>query len=215
MPTDQSSDTRRALLEAATTLFAAHGFDGVSLRAITDQAGANIAAVNYHFGSKDGLIAAVLDALIAPLNQERLARLDAVVDENDLEAILRAFVEPVFGALTDPDRARVCLALAARVHLDPERGHALMVEQFAPVVERFHAALTTALPTLPPATLFWRLHLVVGSALHVLQARNGGKLLQAHLGDADAASVIHAAREELLAFALAGMAAPAPITGGA
>ncbi|MDA3963508.1 MAG: TetR/AcrR family transcriptional regulator [Planctomycetota bacterium] len=207
---EDTADTRRALLDAATVLFAEQGFDGTSLRNITERAGTNIASVNYHFGSKDGLITAVLTDLIGPVNQERLARLDALNDDAPLEAVLRAFIEPVFGALTDPAHAKVCLSLAARLHMDPERGHKMMVEQFRPVIESFHARFVAVLPAIPPITVFWRLHMIIGGALHVLQAHNGGKLMSEHLGQLDPAAMLHTAREELVAFALAGLNGTAP-----
>ena len=70
MPTianEASTDTRDRLLDVAERLFAEHGFDAVSLRAITTDAGANLAAVNYYFGSKEALIEAVVARLVEPL----------------------------------------------------------------------------------------------------------------------------------------------------
>lgn len=60
-------DTRSALLVAARRLFAQRGFDGASIRAITREAGANLGAVTYHFGSKRALYAAVLEEGLRPL----------------------------------------------------------------------------------------------------------------------------------------------------
>src|SRR4051812_48995648 len=73
---DKLGQTKVAVLNAAERLFAAHGFRATSVRAITDLAGANLGAVNYHFASKDELILAVLRRRMKPLNAERLALLD-------------------------------------------------------------------------------------------------------------------------------------------
>ena len=75
---DRRPDTRDRILDAAERLFAQQGFDLTSLRALTTEADVNLAAVNYHFGSKERLFEAVLARLIAPINAERLARLDAL-----------------------------------------------------------------------------------------------------------------------------------------
>src|SRR3546814_18666628 len=72
----RSSSTREAILDTAETLFAQQGHDGTSMRQITSEAGVNLAAVNYHFGSKEALVQAVLKRRLAILNQERLRLLD-------------------------------------------------------------------------------------------------------------------------------------------
>jgi len=61
-------DTRTQILDAAEHLFAERGFRGTSVRAITDLAGANLAAVAYHFGSKAELLAAAARRVIEPIN---------------------------------------------------------------------------------------------------------------------------------------------------
>ena len=71
-----ASDTKESILDAAEKLFAERGFSGTSLRTITAAARVNLAAVNYHFGSKDALIEAVLARRVRPMNAERVARLD-------------------------------------------------------------------------------------------------------------------------------------------
>ena len=87
-----TTDTKNDLLEAAEKLFAEHGFARSSLRAITREAGANLASVNYHFGSKEGLVRAVFARRLEPLNQERLALLDRCLEsaagDPDLVAVL-------------------------------------------------------------------------------------------------------------------------------
>ena len=100
---DQSSskDTKEIILDQAEELFAAKGYKGTSLRMITTAAEVNLAAVNYHFGSKKGLVAAVIDRRIVPLNELRCRRLTEVVTKAEsagtrpkLPEVLLAFIEP-------------------------------------------------------------------------------------------------------------------------
>ena len=87
--------TQTTILDAAEALFAETGFAATSLRELTAKAGANLAAVSYHFGSKEGLAIAVLKRRMDPINAERRARLDALPAQPSVEAIVRAFVEPL------------------------------------------------------------------------------------------------------------------------
>ncbi|MDA3961711.1 MAG: TetR family transcriptional regulator [Planctomycetota bacterium] len=207
-----SAATRQTLIDVASTLFAEQGFDGVSLRTITDAAATNVAAVSYHFGGKDGLIEAVMAAVFTPINDERISRLDAALASGtaDLETLVRAFIEPSFGALRDPEGAQTNLALSARLFLESDRGHGLIRSHFGPVLERFRDALGPLVPHLPPESIMWRLRLTVGSALHVLQGWRRHR--QRAAKGKDLASVLLRGREELIVFAVAGFQAGAPLS---
>src|ERR1700682_6647964 len=76
-----SATTKARILDAAEALFMEHGFEATSLRTITAAAGANLAAVNYHFGTKEELFEAVLARRLDPMNQERIDLLDKVERE--------------------------------------------------------------------------------------------------------------------------------------
>ncbi len=108
----QDGDARRtAILEAAIELFAEHGFEGASARAITSRAGANVAAIKYYFGDKIGLYHAALEAA----HEELLATTPAPPGpELEPEAALRAFLEH---RLRASSRARVSAAPGARLLL--------------------------------------------------------------------------------------------------
>ena len=104
IPEDARS-TRQRIMRSAETLFAERGFETVSLRDITGAADANVAAVNYHFGSKERLIDAVIERHVVPINEERLELLDrfeAKCSEESLpvEKILKAFLSPVLRHIT-------------------------------------------------------------------------------------------------------------------
>src|SRR5512138_2861404 len=92
-------ETRTRILDAAEELFMLHGFEGTSMRLLTAKAGVNLAAVNYHFGSKDALIEAVFRRRLDPMNVSRTAELDGVEAQSGSrpptpEAIIRAFLAP-------------------------------------------------------------------------------------------------------------------------
>src|SRR5579864_6361354 len=88
-------DTKTRILEAAEKLFGSKGFDATSLRDITAEADVNLAAVNYHFQTKDSLIDAVIARRIEPINDKRRAMLDTAGPNPSVEQILIAFLAPV------------------------------------------------------------------------------------------------------------------------
>lgn len=160
-------DTSQRLLDAAETLFAEHGFAQTSLRAITSLAHANLAAVHYHFGSKDELTRAVFVRRLKPLNEERLARLTAL--ENDVgpvtvEAVLAAFIGPSLQLRCTGEQGERFTRLLGRAQLEPSDAlRDFLNEQYAPVLERFQRTLVQTLPELLPAEIHWRLCFMLGA----------------------------------------------------
>jgi AcrR family transcriptional regulator len=139
------------------------------LRDITTEAQTNLAAVNYHFGSKEKLIQAVLARRIDPLNRERLRLLDAYQAERgnapvSLEKILDAFITPsIHLCLQNPHSMR----LAGRMIVEPDKSlRRILLAQFEEVVRRFRLVLMDALPDLPEPELVWRMHFMVGAMIH-------------------------------------------------
>lgn len=161
--------TQDSLLDAAEELFAEHGISKASLRAITKSAGANLAAVHYHFGSKEELVRAVLERRLGPLNCERLSRLDQVEarDPNDTHGIVRAFVEPALQLIQQTRGGHDFARFVGRCFCEPgDRLHALLLEQFRQVIDRFVAAISQAHPELPEEEVYWRFHFMIGSMLY-------------------------------------------------
>ena len=157
-------DTKVRILDAAEKLFGMNGFDGTSLRDITTAAEVNLAAINYHFQSKDSLIDAIVARRIEPVNKKRLELLDAAGPNPSLEEILTAFMGPVMRVKVD-----AVVPLIGRILSNPE----VFVERvfhkhLAPVSQRFMDALSKALPELPPSELLWRLHFSVGVMTHTM-----------------------------------------------
>ncbi len=171
----EGQDTRTRILDAAERLFAEQGFAGTSLRQITREAGVNLAAVNYHFGSREQLIHEVFARLVGPVNRERLACLEerrAAAGEEPLplEQILECLAGPALRRGGD----RLRMRLAARVLSEPgvyspEDFHRL----FAEIAERFLGELARTLPDLPAAEIAWRFHFFVGALLQALHGLAG------------------------------------------
>jgi len=203
------TDTREALLDAAESLFAEHGVQAASLRAITQQAGANLAAVHYHFGSKEGLVRAVFSRRVGPLNQERLRRLDECEREGGgVEEVVRAFIEPVLEMRREtPEGSRQFGRLMGRSFNEPnEEVRTILTEELGPMVRRFAGALARRLPHLPEPEILWRFHFVAGAMAHTLSC---GYLLERYSEGACRAGDVEEALEHLITFLAAGLRAPA------
>ena len=118
--------TRDKILDAAEILFAEKGFDGTSVRAITEKAGVNLAALNYHFGSKSGLIEALFKRRIDPINKKRLEMLrefeaEAGMNPVPLEKILKAFLAPALRVSERNTSGRLFVRLMGRIHMEAIR----------------------------------------------------------------------------------------------
>ncbi len=211
----KETPTKERILEVAERLFAEKGLDGTSMREITDAAGVNLASVNYHFGSKDGLISEVFRRHFAPLNEERMALLDAVeAAAGDrpptLEAVLDAFIRPaVIGEFMSNLGKSAFLLLMGRCLCEP----ATYVEKylrphFGPTMERFDSMIARLLPGLAREEIFWKMNFTIGAVHHVLPIWSN----MAHLPfgpekPPDSEGIIR----RLISFALAGMRSPVVI----
>src|SRR5580704_11940240 len=96
-------DTKQRILDSAERLFATHGFEGTSLRTIIADAQVNLAAIHYHYHSKEALLDAVLARRLQPINRERLEKLEKCGENAPLEAILEAFVAPAVRVSANPE----------------------------------------------------------------------------------------------------------------
>lgn len=169
-----SSDTRERLLDAAQMLFVAQGIDATSLRNITTEAEANIASVNYYFGSKHELVHAVFARHLTPLNEERIRLLDALEQDAGLspltlESILEAFFSPAFEMMHDP-KSRQFVSLLGKLFTESHELKMSIFQQFQEVQVRYFAALRRTLPELPLPDLTWRVHFMIGAMAHTFLA---------------------------------------------
>src|SRR5581483_8261607 len=166
--------TKDRILDAAERLFAREGLEATSLRAITAEANVNLAAVNYHFHSKDALIRAVIRRRIGPVNEKRLAMLDeceAAAGDGPLplDSVIDAFVRPVLEI--SRSHAREFGPLMGRMYAEPSAFiERIYNEHLEDVVRRFVIAFKRALPDLPEVELLWRLHFSIGVMAHTMGA---------------------------------------------
>jgi AcrR family transcriptional regulator len=171
-------ETRTRILDAAEELFMQHGFEGTSMRLLTAKAGVNLAAVNYHFGSKDALIEAVFRRRLDPMNTERVAALERL-ENPSAEDIIRAFVGPSLRLIEDAKGGgRNFIRLLGRTYTEPAKTiRALIGQMYAPAMQRYKAALERALPQMPPDELVWRMHFMFGTLAYTLAATDTVQLI--------------------------------------
>lgn len=206
-------DTKQRLLDAAENLFAAEGFHSTSLRAVTGKAAANLAAVKYHFGSKEALLEAVLKRRLIPLNRTRQERLEGLRKSAhqsgvrlSTEAVLRAFIEPTLAFRDSGPGAEAFLQLVGRAIAEPDDTiRSLFMRLMKPLFSLIYDILGEALPELSDTERFWRLHFTVGALSHAMCLVGRFQILPAGVNsrpDADALTTM------LLSFLVAGMEAP-------
>ena len=170
-------DTKQRILDAAEHLFARDGYHATSLRGITTTAEANLAAVNYHFGSKEALLEAVIVRRLDPLNEIRRSQLEALLQKAELAGelpccreVLRAFVEPTLRLRQQGSEAEDFIALIGRTLAEP-RGIAMSIflRHMQPLLQRIFQALALSLPALTEQDLFWRMHFTMGCLSHIMR----------------------------------------------
>jgi len=167
-----SIDTRSRILDVAEELFGEEGFDRVSIRDITKKARVNLAAINYHFGSKEDLITAIFERRVVPVNKARLEALEAIQQSSkkgpSLEAILEAFIRPtVDSSFATPKGGSGFSKLVGRCLSEPNPGvEKLLKRQFEPLIERFDAALMKSMPNLSSSEIFWCMKFTFGALHH-------------------------------------------------
>ncbi|WP_226704467.1 TetR/AcrR family transcriptional regulator [Microbulbifer elongatus] len=173
-------DTVNRILDAAEVLFAERGFTETSLRTITSTAGVNLAAVNYHFGSKKELIQAVFERFLTPFTanlDKELTRRQAQLEQSPEEQLQ---VDDLLQSLY-----RVALAGLAKEGRDPKRfmgllglaytqsqGHLrrFIVSRYGASYRRFAGQLANALPQVDPVTFYWRLYFMLGATIFSLSS---------------------------------------------
>ena len=185
MPSDQ---TRGAILAAAERLYADRGFGDVTLRDIVAAANVNLAAVNYHFGSKDELIAELFVTRSLALNRERLRELRAAEEKGkeraDVSEILRALIGPSLRGCLGPQHER---STAARFMIRAS------IEAVPPIrrirnreidhLRKFVAALSRTLPERSEVELYWGLHFALAMAQQTV--RDSERLMKLSEGKCD------------------------------
>jgi AcrR family transcriptional regulator len=163
-------NTKERILHAAEDLFAQHGFAGTSLRQVTSRADVNIAAVNYHFGSKENLVHEVFKHRMDEMSEKRLASLSAAVEKDpaDMEAILLAFIQPALALTLDRHGASFVRVLA-RAYAEKNDGlRNFLSENYGQVLREFAKAIARCLPDLSKEELYWRMDFVAGALTYAM-----------------------------------------------
>lgn len=214
--TADNRDTRERILDAAEAVFMACGYDGASMRQITGDAGVNLAAGHYHFGSKEDLFKTVLYRRLRLLNQERLRVLDELESKADGAPLKPSqIVDAFFGtllrtAIAHGPRGRTFLRLIGRTLTEPSEFIATVLsKEFAPILERYKAALFRALPEVPREEIVWRFHFMLGATSYAIAGVDTLRLVtdwQTGAVDDDLDQLL----PRLMSFLLGGLRAPLP-----
>lgn len=206
--TSEQLDTKNRILDSAERLFAERGLETASLRSITSAAGVNLAAVNYHFRSKQALAEAVLARRVAPVNRERLELLGSYMvsianGTPSLERILETFVAPALKLRRELGKGGAhFLKFMGRLHSEPgEHAREMLKEQFGPVVAQYRDALRRALPGVSETDLAWGIHFTIGAFAHALI----GGLLDVYASGVCDPSDTDALVRRVVAYTAAGM----------
>jgi AcrR family transcriptional regulator len=204
-------DTKQRILDSAERLFAQDGFDSTSLRNIIADAQVNLAAIHYHFHSKEALLSAVILRRLEPINRRRLEMLDACeraagAKPVSVEAILEAFLAPAFRVALGPDGGSFA-KLMGRIF--SEKSLVLRIKpHMGPMLGRFLQALQQAVPELPAAEVFWRLQFIGGAmAITLLKGKDLDVLSEGLCDTSDVEGTLR----RLVDFGAAGFRAPVTV----
>ncbi|PKO39180.1 MAG: TetR family transcriptional regulator [Betaproteobacteria bacterium HGW-Betaproteobacteria-6] len=211
-------DTRQRILDAGERLFMAHGYEGTSMRQITGEAGVNLAAVNYHFGSKESLMQEVFRRRLDWLNEERMRVLDELEAEADGQPVKpSAIVDAFFGTLLrmagDENRGGMTfLRLLGRTLTEPsEFIRAFLAHEYQVVMDRYKEALFRALPEVPKAEIVWRFHFMLGATSYAIAGTDALRLVTDWQIEAeDSTDRLDRLVPRLMSFLLGGLRAPLP-----
>lgn len=203
-------DTVDRILDTAELLFAEKGFAETSLRAITSKAGVNLAAVNYHFGSKEALIQAVFERFLTPFCNALTERLEDMEQEGGtvtLERLLSLVAVIGIGAHgTDPRRVAVFFRLSGLAYSQAQ-GHLrrYLRDRYGSLFKRFLRLLSASTPDVPPMEIYWRVHFALGAAIFTMSGMDS--LLAICKSDFDTDLTAADVNQRLLDFIVGGVRA--------
>jgi AcrR family transcriptional regulator len=165
-------DTKERILDAAEGLFSKEGYNGTSVRAISKKADAFLSAINYHFGSKEGLLHAVLERRLKPLNDIRTRRLEKVSAASKkketlprVRDVIEAFIGPTL-EFRASQGAKPFIAIMAQMHSGPDSTKRFFFKLMHPIVMLFQKTLREALPDMNEEELKWKFQFMMGTMVH-------------------------------------------------
>lgn len=218
MTDHRPADTRERILDAAERLFMEHGYEGTSMRQITGEAGVNLAAVNYHFGSKEILMQEVFRRKLDWLNDARMRALDQMEQEAGGKPLKPSqIVDGFFGTLLrmaedDTRGGMIFLRLLGRTLTEPsEFIRTFLAQNYKPVVDRYKEALFAALPDVPKAEIVWRFHFMLGATSYAIAGTDAVRLITDwQIEDNESEDRLDRLMPRLMSFLLGGLRAPLP-----
>ena len=218
MAESRSIDTRERILDAGERLFMVHGYEGTSMRQITSEAAVNLAAVNYHFGSKESLMQEVFRRRLDWLNKERISLLNRLEAESEGKPLKPSqIVDGFFGTLLriaddDSRGGMTFLRLLGRTLTEPsEFIRTFLMDEYAEVVERYKQALFRALPDVPKAEIVWRFHFMLGATSYAIAGTDALRVITDWQIEAeDSTDRLDRLLPRLMSFLLGGLRAPLP-----
>ncbi|MNM46835.1 putative HTH-type transcriptional regulator YttP [compost metagenome] len=203
-----SFSTKDRILGAAEELFAQYGFAGTSLRQVTSHADVNIAAVNYHFGSKENLVNEVFRRRMDEMTSARLSQLEQArsAHPGDLRAVLAAFVEPALAMAQDRQSGGAFVRVIARAYAEKNDSlRKFLSDHYGHVLREFGKAIGACVPGLSKEDLYWRLDFLAGALTYAMA--DFGLIKRPH--NISEATHRSKAAQELIHFAEAGFRASA------
>lgn len=203
---NQHFSTKDRILTAAEDLFAKAGFAGASLRQVTSTANVNLAAVNYHFGSKENLINELFKRRLDELTTQRMQALEKVLAAGPptIEAVLDAFVSPALSLAQDRHGGQSFVRLLARAFAEQDqRLRRFVSDNYGHVLKEFARTLLGLLPALPKEDLYWRLDFISGALTYTMSDFG---MIKKPAGLSEEAHRRHAAAQ-FIRFAAAGLRA--------
>lgn len=165
------TDTKQKILDAAEELFGEQGYSATSMRNIISTAGVNLAAIHYHFGSKQDLLDHIIRRKLGPINEHRIQLLDqfeadAAPEFPHIEKILEAFLTPAILA----EKNRSFIKFMGRIHSEG-LGQQAAMRNFQSMIDRFYSAFSRALPDMSRKELAWKVHFMLGAMAFTMIAQ--------------------------------------------
>lgn len=182
-PADLSKDTKTALLDCAEELFLTRGFERVSIREITEAAGSNVAAVNYHFNGKTNLYRDILARRMDAIAGEKISMLEQLVarsPETSLEELLNAYIRSYFDALkVSTDMDRLMQIIYREMGPDAIATDLVASRLVVPIHQALQAIILRIRPNIEPGHVSLCISSITGQILHFIRARDILKTLRA------------------------------------
>ena len=213
-PLEPEGDAETKLLAAAEIMFAEKGHEKASLRELTSLAGVNLAAVNYHFGSKDGLVTAVFDGLSRRVNRARVKELDQYVKERaqadgtlELRDILTIFARPYLDDSADHGGLLLARLILQHRLAPSDLSKRIIRQHFDPMAKKFIKAMLQACPAIDATEMYWRYMFMISAVvLTVTDSSKETRVTRLSDGGVDGSDA-DLLRSTLLKFLIGGVSA--------